>query len=136
MIYELFGNDIELSKLEHVGKIYEACDEYTFSYQLNGVLKNPVFSKDQQEIKVLRENLVKKWQEFKQSNIYQMNDVLIDLNKLERISEVQYNGDRRGYRFRYSVNGFTWDVYYVHEDKAKKMRDNLLKSWYSYKGIK
>ncbi len=140
MIYQLQDENVDLFKLEYISKVYDYSKSTininpSFNYQINGKTYT-IDDKDLNKVIELRENLLKKWKEFKQSNVYLLNNVVIDLNKLERVSEIQYNGDRRGYGFRYSVNGFTWDLYYYHEEQAIKMRDNLLKSWYLYKGIK
>ena len=140
MIYKLQDEDVDLSKLEYISKVYDYSKSTidmnsSFNYQVNGKTYT-IDNENTYKVTELRENLLKKWQEFKQSNIYILNNDLIDLNKLERVSDVHYNNDRKGYDFRYSVNGFVWDVCYYHEDQAKKMRDNLLKAWYLYKGIK
>ena len=138
MIYNLQQEDIDLSKLEYISKVYDMTKEgydSSFNYQVNGKTYT-IDDKDVNKVIQLRENLLKKWQEFKQSNIYLLNNTLIDLNKLERVGGVQYNSNKEGYGFRYSVNGFTWNADYYHENQAKEMRDNLLKSWYLYKGIK
>ncbi len=144
MIYKLQDEDINLSKLEYISKVYDNSESMrilkvdinpSFNYQINGKTYT-IDDKDVNKVTELRENLLEKWQEFKKSNIYLLNNTLIDLNKLERVGGVQYNSDKEGYGFRYSVNGFTWNADYYREAQAKKMRDNLLKAWYLYKGIK
>ena len=140
MIYQSQEEYIDLSKLEYISKVYDYSKstintDTTFNYQVNGKTYT-IGDKDVNKVIELRENLLKKWQEFKQNRIYLLNNDLIDLNKLERVSDVHYNEHRKGYDFRYSVNGFTWDVCYYYKDQVKKIRDNLLKSWYLYKGVK
>ena len=140
MIYKLQNEDVDLSKLEYISQVYDYSKstidiDPTFNYQVNGKTYT-IGDKDVNKVIELRESLLLKWQEFKQSNIYSLNDTLIDLNKLERVSKVLYNSNKEGYGFRYSVNGFTWNADYYRENQAKEIRDNLLKSWYLYKGIK
>lgn len=55
----------------------------------------------------------------------------VDINKIERISDIIFSSKPYGYYFRYSVNGFTWDTnIYADKSKAIKLREDLMYSWY------
>lgn len=55
----------------------------------------------------------------------------IDVNKLERVSELILSSKPFGYFFRYSVNGFTWDTnIYYNKTEVNKIREDLMHSWY------
>ena len=78
--------------------------------------------------------------------IYQMRDVHLDLSKLEFISEIMTDFDRRikgegdyptVYYFRYSINGFTWNTNTdVNKNNIIKIREDLITTWKNYKDKK
>ena len=66
--------------------------------------------------------------------IHILEDNYIDVSKLERISKIALHrvDYHYVYQFRYSVNGFTWDVT-GEKCHLMKLREDLLHSWYLYK---
>lgn len=66
MIYQLNDDYIDLSKLECVsGIINNGIDEYYFRFQINTYVYNTPFLNTLKNIKLIRENLIKAWKEYK-----------------------------------------------------------------------
>ena len=65
--------------------------------------------------------------------LHDMDGTIIDVSKLERVSEIKFNRKIGKYELRYSVNGFTWEKIDYNTTPLKKLREDLLHSWYLWK---
>lgn len=63
------------------------------------------------------------------NNIYEVNDITFDLNKLEVVS------DLKGNYFDFQVNGFKYTTpAYDSPESADAVRFQLIQDWESFKG--